>query len=488
MAVLTRESEAFLYQQVLEKLQEQIRSGGLRPGDKLPSLRRLAGQLEVSIPTVRQAYLELESQGDIIARPKSGYFVRARPKNPLVSGGRRGSRPKEICCRDMIEAVYEAIHKPGILPLGIANPCMALPATKTLNRAMKRVMNQAESRALSYAPTTGDPGLKQQLAYHLLNHGTSVPPEDIIITNGAQEAMALALKAVAKPGDLIAVETPTYVGMLELIDSLDMRALEIDTCAEEGVTLSALSLALDRHPIAACLFSSVISNPLGCATDDRHRQELVRLLEDRDVPLIEDDVYGELLYERSPVHQAQAYSRKGLVLTCGSFSKTAAPGYRIGWLLPGRYAAPVKKIKRAFSCSSGLLQQLTLAEFMASGDYERYLHRLVPILKCNSDRMAAAVARSFPEDTRVSRPGGGSVLWLELNEKVDSEVLFDEAIGEGISIIPGTIFSPDGRYRNFIRLSFGHPWSEAIENGVETIGRLVTDMVARTDAGLQAAN
>ncbi len=482
MAVLSKESDAFLYQQVLGRLQEQIRGGGLRPGDKLPSLRRLANQLEVSIPTVRQAYLELESQGDIVARPKSGYFVRARPKNPLVSGGKRSCEPREVCCRDMMEAVYEAIHQPGILPLGIANPCMALPATKTLHRAMKRVMNQAESRALSYAPVTGDPGLKKQLAYHLLTHGTSVPPEDIIITNGAQEAMALALKAVASPGDLVAVETPTYAGILELIDSLDMRALEIDTCAEEGVSLSALADALDKHPIAACLFSAVISNPLGCATDDNHRQELVRLIEKHDVPLIEDDVYGELLFDGTRAHQAQAYSRKGLVLTCGSFSKTAAPGYRIGWLLPGRYGASVQKLKRAFSCSSGLLQQLTLAEFMASGDYERYLHRLVPILKCNSERMTAAVARSFPDDTRVSRPCGGSVLWLELNEKVDSEILFEKAIEEGISIIPGTIFAPDGRYRNFIRMSFGHPWSEAMENGIETIGRLAGEMISDRSA------
>ncbi|MDX1555200.1 MAG: PLP-dependent aminotransferase family protein, partial [Xanthomonadales bacterium] len=364
--------------------------------------------------------------------------------------------------------------RPGLLPLGIANPSMASPATKTLHRAMKRIMARAESRSLGYAPFYGEPGLCRQIAYRYLNQGGSVDPNEVLITNGGQEALTLALKSAARPGDVIAVESPTYYGVLELIESLGMLALEIETCPLEGVMLSRLEKALKAHRITACLFSSSISNPLGYLSDDEYRQDLVNLLERYDIPLIEDDVYGELYFDGPRPKPAQFFSRKGMVLTVGSFSKTVAPGYRVGWLLPGKFCEQARKLKRALSCSSGLLQQLTIAEFMATHDYDRHLNRLRPILKQNAERMAGCVEQHFPPDTGISRPRGGGVLWLELPETVDAETLFDAALEQCISIVPGDIFSAEPRYGNFIRLSFGHPWSEDIEEGIATLGRLTT--------------
>lgn len=473
MIAVDKNADEYLYLQVVNLISNQVDNGTLRPGDRLPSLRRLSAKIEVSIPTVRQAYLELERQGRIEARPKSGYFVQARRHNPLVSIKCRNSKPMEVHCQNLIDRVYVSIHQPGVLPLGIANPSMAAPATKTLHRAMKRIMARAETRALGYASAYGEPALCRQIAYRYLNQGGSVDPNEVLITNGGQEALTLALKSVARPGDVIAVESPAYYGMLELIESLGMLALEIETCPIEGVVLGPLEKALKGHRIAACMFSSAINNPLGCMSSDSYRQELVTLLEQHNVPLVEDDVYGELYFEGPRPRPAQFYSRKGLVLTVGSFSKTVAPGYRIGWLLPGRFGEAARKLKRALSCSSGLLQQLTLAEFMAAHDYDRHLNRLRPILRQNAERMAACVERHFPSETGISRPRGGSVLWLEMSEGIDSEALFDAAAEQGISIVPGDIFSADSRYRNFIRLSFGHPWSEAMEEGVATLGTLV---------------
>lgn len=473
MIAVDKDSGEFLYLQVVDLISEQIDKGTLRPGDRLPSLRRLSRKLEVSIPTVRQAYLELERQGRIEARPKSGYFVHAKRLNPLVSIKCRECKPMEVRCQTLIDRVYASIHQPGLLPLGIANPTMASPATKTLHRAMKRIMARAETRALGYAPAYGEPGLCRQIAYRYLNQGGSVDPNEVVITNGGQEALTLALKSVAQPGDVIAVESPAYYGMLELIESLDMLALEIETCPIEGVVIGSLEKALKTHRIAACMFSSAINNPLGCLSDDHYRQRLVALLESYRVPLIEDDVYGELYFEGPRPRPAQFFSRKGLVLTVGSFSKTIAPGYRIGWLLPGRYGEQARKFKRALSCSSGLLQQLTLAEFMAAHDYDRHLNRLRPILKHNAERMAACVEQHFPENTGISRPRGGGVLWLEMAGDIDSAALFDAAVKQCISIVPGDIFSASQRYNNFIRLSFGHPWSQEIEDGIATVGGLV---------------
>ncbi len=474
MIAVDKEASSYLYLQVIDLISEQIENGTLRPGDRLPSLRRLSSKLDVSIPTVRQAYLELERQGRLEARPKSGYFVHAKRLNPLVSIKCRDCSPQEVRCQNLIDRVYASIHRPGLLPLGIANPSMASPATKTLHRAMKRIMARAEARSLGYAPFYGEPGLCRQIAYRYLNQGGSVDPNEVLITNGGQEALALALQSVAQPGDVIAVESPTYYGILELIESLGMLALEIETCPLEGVMLSRLTKALKTHHITACLFSSSISNPLGYLSDDPYRQELVNLLESHDVPLIEDDVYGELYFDGPRPKPAQFFSRQGMVLTVGSFSKTVAPGYRIGWLLPGRYTDQARKLKRALSCSSGLLQQLTLAEFMAAHDYDRHLNRLRPILKQNAERMVACVEQHFPPETGVSRPRGGGVLWLEMPESVDSESLFDAAMEQCISIVPGDIFSAGPRYGNFIRVSFGHPWSEAIENGIAALGRLVS--------------
>ncbi len=476
MLAIDRKQGEFLYSQVVDLVSEQVRSGALRPGDRLPSLRRMSDMLELSIPTVRQAYLELERHGRVEARPKSGYFVQALRQNRLVKVGCKTCKPMKVSCRKLIDRVYDGIHTPGVLPLGIANPCMAAPAVKTLHRAMKRVMSRAEERALGYAPTNGDPGLKRQIAYRYLNLGGGVDPAEVIVTNGGQEALAIALQSVASRGDIVAIESPAYTGMLELIESLGMLALEIETCPVNGVNLAALERALGTHDIQACMFSASVNNPLGCVTSDAYRQRLVELLESHEVPLIEDDVYGELVFEGPRPKPAQFFSRKGQVLTCGSFSKTVAPGYRVGWLLPGNYLESAQKLKRAISCCSGLLSQLTLSEHLASGDYDRHLKRLIPVLKQNAQRMSAAVERSFPADTGISDPKGGSVLWLELPGNVDSELLFDRAIEENISIMPGDVFAAGRRYRNFIRLSFGHPWSDQIDAGIDRLGGLVHEL------------
>jgi DNA-binding transcriptional MocR family regulator len=483
MLAVDKQASEFLYRQVIDLITENMDLGTLRPGDRLPSLRRMSQQIGVSIPTVRQAYVELERQRKVESRPQSGFYVRNRASNALVRpapGFQKSAKPVAVAGRGLMERVYDGLYQQGVVPMGIANPCMAKPAAKALHRTMKRVMARAEERSLGYAPTLGERGLRRQIAFRYLDAiGSSVDPESICITNGAQEALLLALSAVAKPGDVIAVESPTYHGLLELIDSLDMLAIEVETCPEEGVMIDALRKTLDAHPVTACIFSTTLSNPLGVRMPEDVRQQLVALIDERDVVLIEDDVYGDLLFDGERPKPAAFYSRSGKVLTCGSFSKTAAPGYRIGWLLAGKYLNEISRLKRSFSCSSGLLQQMTLSEFLAGGDYDRYLKTLRPVLQCNAERMSAAVARYFPPQTRTSKPVGGCVLWLELPLGIDSEKLFDEAIAAGISIAPGLIFSPCDRYRNFIRLSFGHPWTDEIEESVKWLGDKVAGMASQ---------
>jgi len=466
-------SPAFLYQKVVHLISRQIQSGVLGPGDALPSLRRLSNQLDVSIPTVRQGYLELERRGQIQARPKSGYFVTQLQHKPITSMLRRAAKPTSVRSLSLLDRVINSIYTSDMVPLGIANPSMALPATKTLNRISKRVMNRSEAHLLNYADSSGDLSIRLQLAHRYLQQGMEISPKSILITNGAQEALSIALQCVAKAGDTIAVESPCYHSQLELIENLGMLALEIDTCPADGIQLDALDTALNTHRVAACLFSSALNNPLGCLTSDQQRQSLITLLERHQVPLIEDDVYGELIFDGPRPRPAYFYSRQNNVLLCNSFSKTCAPGYRTGWLLAGRYQSQALRIKRAQSCSTSLLPQLVLAEFLASGDYERYLRRLKPALHLNAQRMVACIAMSFPEGTRISQPKGGTVLWVELPTGTDSVSVFEQALVKGISLMPGAIFAAANRYKNFIRLSYGHPWDASIEAAIMTLSELV---------------
>jgi DNA-binding transcriptional MocR family regulator len=480
MLQVSRHEDTFLYRQVIEAINENIESGTLRPGDRLPSLRRMSRQAGVSIPTVRQAYVELERQRRVESRPQSGFYVRHVASNAIVrpTPSFKGD-PEPLTCRTLMERVYNGINDPDLVPLGIANPTMARPAAKALHRAMKRVMSRAEDRSIGYAATLGEAALRRQIAYHYLDTtGAQVDPDHIGITNGGQEALLLALKAVASEGDVIAVETPTYHGLLELIDSLGMLAIEVETCPEEGVVIAELERTLQSHDVRACMFSTTLSNPLGVTMPEQDRRRLVALLERYDTVLIEDDVYGDLRFDGTRPVPAQFLGGRARIITCGSFSKTAAPGYRIGWVVTGDYIDRIKRLKRAFSCTSGLLQQLTLADFLATGDYARHLKALRPVLRQNAERMTALVAEHFPAATRISKPVGGAVLWLELPGNVDSEALFDEAIDAGISITPGHIFSPCSCYTNFLRLSYGHPWTERTDDAMRWLGQRVSELAA----------
>jgi DNA-binding transcriptional MocR family regulator len=461
----------YLYQQVINLICDMRANGTLQAGQKLPSLRQLSTSLSVSIPTVKQAYIELENQGLINAKAKSGYFL-SRESSQLSQPKKARPPLKAITVsrQQLIEDVFNAIHNsPHNVALGVANPVAALPATKALNRTMRRVMAVSGDKALHYGPMNGYEPLRRQLAFSYMDYGMSLSPDDIVITNGAQEALNIALQCVAKAGDIIAVESPCYFGILELIENLGMLALEIPICAEDGLTLKDVQKAIVKHPVKACIFSSTIANPLGCVLQDEVKKDIVELLEQHDIALIEDDVYGDLYFGPKRGTPAQKYSQRGLVLTCSSFSKTAAPGYRIGWIASNKFGAKCAKIKRALSCSSSLINQMTLFEYVRSGEYERHVKQLRQVLLTNKARMINKLHCYFGDDVRISDPQGSCVLWLELPEGSDSSRIFQLALNQNISINPGTLFSPSNRYQHCIRLSYGLPWSDKIESSLKTL-------------------
>jgi DNA-binding transcriptional MocR family regulator len=341
------------------------------------------------------------------------------------------------------------------------------------------------SQALASACRTIDPGqvleeltpgsaqLRRQIAIRYRADGINVDEQDIVVTNGALEALHLCLASVARPGDRVVVESPCFYGALQALEWRGLRAVQVPTHPTEGVDLVALEHAVERHRPKACWLMTNFHNPLGSLMSRERKMDLVRLLAMHEVPLIEDDVYGELYFDAQRPLPAKAFDGAGLVMHCSSFSKSLAPGFRVGWTAPGRYARQVARNKMALSLSTSLPPQLALAEYLEHGGFDRHLRRLRARLVAQQAELADALARHFPPGTRATRPRGGYQLWVELPPGLDALKLHDQADPLGIGVAPGPIFSADRGFRNCLRLNYGHPWNEQIEGALATLGGLL---------------
>jgi DNA-binding transcriptional MocR family regulator len=463
-----------LYQEVAARIEGLIEGGTLRPGDRVPSVRRLASQLGVSISTVLEAYRLLEDQRLIEARPKSGYYVRRRRAElPSPARTTTGEAPSCCDCRPVVLKVLSEAHQPGLVSLGAACPDPGFFPTARLARAMARAVREAPEASQTYASVEGHEALRVQVARRLLDAGCSVTPDEVTITNGAQESVVLALRALTRPGDTVVVETPTYYGLLEAIGSLHLKALEIATDPRDGICLTELDQALDRGGVRAVVLGPTHGNPLGHCMPDEARRRLVELLEEHDVHLVEDDVYGELSFSGRRPKAIKAFDAGSRVLLCSSFSKTLAPGYRVGWIVAGCHRERIETLKFSTNVATATPTQLGVAEFLGSGGFDRYLGRLRRTYRDLVQRMTGAVIEHFPEGTAVTRPQGGHVLWVELPGGVDSVALHAEAVRHGVSFAPGPMFSPSQRYRSFLRLNCAVPWTDRVEEAVRRLGGLL---------------
>jgi DNA-binding transcriptional MocR family regulator len=476
-AVLAASSPPLLYEELANDLATLVAKGTLRVGDRLPSVRQLSNQRDVSVSTVLQAYLLLESRGVVETRPQSGHYVRgarsaALPEPRPPRGSKQATR---VTVSDLVARVYGA-RPEHFVPLGAAYVSPSLLPTENLNRRMAAVARAAGGVGVQYDSPPGCLALRRQIARRAAECGFAVGADELITTVGAMEALHLCLRAVAGAGDTIAVESPSYYGLLQLIESLGMRALEIPANPGTGIDLDLLETALGEHRIKACLVVTNFSNPLGALMPDEAKRSLVRMLAQREIPLIEDDIYGDLFFGAVRPRPAKVFDRDGLVMLCSSFSKTIAAGYRVGYVAPGRFHEKVERLKFVQTVATATLPQLAIADFLENGGYERHLRRLRRALADQVARVSEAIALHFPSGTRVSRPRGGFVLWVELGAGKSALELHTRALERGISIAPGPIFSAKQRFSNCIRISCGFPWSDAIDRSIRTLGNLADQM------------
>ena len=448
-----------LYDTLAAEIEKSIRDGVLRTGDKLPSVRDACSSRGVSPSTVFQAYYLLEARGLIRARPRSGYYVsaRAEPLPPEPGASCPDGESTELAISERIFDILGSVRNRDVAPLGSAFPSPLLFPLPRLAQAMAAHLKRQDPLDTVEDLSPGNPALRRQIALRYLIAGINIPASDIVVTNGALEALNLCLQAVTRPGDTVIVEAPTFYGALQALERQGLKALEVPTHPRTGMDLDALESAIARHRPAACWLMTQFQNPLGSLMPDERKRQLVELLTRHDIPLIEDDVYGELYFGATRPVPAKAYDTQGLVLHCSSFSKCLAPGYRIGWASAGRYTQRVQRLKLSSTLSASGPAQGAIAEFLEQGGYDRHLRRLRDTLQTLQARMATAVAHAFPAGTRMTRPQGGFFLWLELPQGIDALALHRQALARGISVAPGPIFSASGQFASALRLNCGHP-------------------------------
>jgi len=443
--------QQLLYKKIANIVENQIKNGSLVYGDRLPSVRSAQKLYNVSLNTAKSAYMELESRSLIESRPKSGYFVSRsglrRMAIPSISTFKIDEKKQDPAA--LIDKVFHSLEDKEITRFSLGLPSASLLPIQKLNRCIIESVHDLHDYGDQYGQVQGSPSLRKEIAKWSLVLEGKISDEDLIITSGAMNAIYSCLRAVTKPGDTIAVESPLYFGFIQAFQLLGLKTIEIPTHPITGIELDALKKVI--HKIDVCCFVTNFSNPLGALMPDEHKKELVKLLAHYHIPLIEDDLYGNIYFGSSRPKPCKYFDEEGLVMWCGSFTKVLAPSFRLGWVEPGQYKDKILKQKLIQTISQPAIYQEAVSKFLQIGRYDHHLNSFRKKLYSNYVNFRNSIETHFPENTKMSQPEGGFVLWLELDAKIDSTMLYDYALRQKLSFAPGRMFTQHDQFKNCIR-------------------------------------
>jgi DNA-binding transcriptional MocR family regulator len=465
-------SREFLYSEIAGKIAFQIKNGILKAGDRLPSVRMLCQEHGISMNTAKRIFLELEAQSLIESKPQSGYFVNKLlyQKLPLPAVSRPSLTANHKEPDELISRVYANMGSDKLTLFSIGVPSGDLLPSAKLKKEIVLATRALREGGAEYEPLAGNTKLRRMVVGRSLAWGGNLSENDLMTTSGGMNALAFCLMALGKAGDTVAIESPCYPGILQLAVSLGFKVLELPTHPITGIEMDALKKAIPKIDI--CLLIPNFNTPLGSCMPDEHKKETVALLAMHGIPLIEDDVYGDLYFGPQRPKCCKSFDMEGSVLWCSSASKTLAPGYRVGWMAPGKYKEKILKLKLVHSLSSTSLVQEAVGNFLSTGRYENHLRRLRRTLQSNYQNYVNAIAEYFPDGTKTSRPQGGLALWVEFPKKIDTAELYDLAIKQRISIAPGRMFTLQNQFEHCMRLCIGLPWAEPIKFKLKQLGNM----------------
>jgi len=469
---MVKDAESPAYLRIAHDIETQISHGTLHVGDKLPSVRALSRYRAVSISTILASYFWLENRSYIEARPRSGFYVRIPSSVPEPQFRHRESTPRNIELLPTLEELLEAANDLSKTNLGASFPNADLFPTAKLNKIIRRITHVNPYHSSRYHFPPGAEELRQQIAKRSLEFGCSFSPDEIVVTSGAIEAIALSLRAVASSGDVVAVEVPVHFGVLQAIESLGMKVIEMPTHHRHGIDAQYLERAIEKYKVKACVVMPNCHNPLGYVLGEDWKQAVAELSSKYNVPIIENDVYRDVAFGERRPKPLKAYDRRGLVLLCSSYSKVLGPGFRVGWVHGGRFRDYIERAKFRTSIAAPSLSELTIAEYLKSGGYDRHIRRIRNLLPDHLQAFSRAIVKYFPDGTRMTRPAGGYLLWVELPKRVDGDELFRIALKRNIYVMPGSVFSANRRYRNYVRIGYGVLWSPAVDKALLEVGKI----------------
>jgi DNA-binding transcriptional MocR family regulator len=469
--------EKLLSDQIADKIEVYINRETYRPGDKLPSLRMIRQQHRVSIGTALEAYLSLCDKGLVISREKSGYFVARKSSaiNELPKSITTVISKQKVNINRTLEKVTHENQGNIFISFFNAVPVLDMLPFNAIRRSLQNASRNLQGSHILYESTKGNEKLRELIAKRSFHWNGNLNGEDIIITNGTLEAINICLRAVTRPGETVIVETPCYYGILQCIEQLDLKVIELPGDSEHGIDLKQLENIAKKFKVAACLFVSNFNNPNGVKLAESKKQAIAAFANRTRTPVIDDDIYGDLYFGKNRPGNIKTYDTNGWVLLCSSFSKTLVPGYRMGWCAPGRFTEKVKKIKAATNVSTSSIAQQSLIELLNTGSYDRHLRRMRNALQKQMLLTVQMIEDCFPKGTKLSRPEGGFVIWIEFPKKINAFSFQIKALEQNIDIAPGPIFSSRGDYKNYIRISFHNPWNEKVKKALQKLGSLACE-------------
>jgi len=476
-------AELPLYRRIATALLQQLDTGVFPPGTRLPAVRQLARQFAVNNLTALQAYRWLEEQQKVVARPRSGFYAAPTP-DPL-QGENSESLPSPgawVHVDDRVSSLLTLSTSSLDIQMHMAEAHSSLYPSAELARRLQHKLQRDPSLVGAHLPAAEEKLLKTELM-RLAASQLTLAPEQILMTNGSTEAIQLALRCLTSPGDVVAVETPVYFGLLQTLESLGLKALEIPCTPQQGMSLEALEFALQHAPGIRCLVVVPnFQNPTGALMPDENKKRLLELAYRHDLPIIEDDVFGDLHYSGERPLPIKAWDRQQSVIYCSSFTKSFAPALRLGWMSGGKFHQRLERLKVSNSYVTSALIQATMADCLSSGLYARQVQRLRQHLCQQSRRLRTGILSAFPLGTSVTEPQGGMLLWVQCPEGVNSMLLLDQALPYSVSFAPGPVFSAEPRFSRCLRLNVGHRWSQPLAEAVGQLGHLAKQQLLASNA------